>query len=283
MWARPRTSIDGLGEQRQDSAHVDRGGDEQLLADAAAPELGRGLGKVGQGAASQRQPVRVDAARGDADDRVAGLDRGTGDDPVERDDPGARADEVEAPRRGVAAHELGELRELAAGNLDAGRLGAGAQPLGDRGEHLGLGCLDGDVVEQGDRLGPDADQVVRVHGDAVDPDGVVALEGLGDDDLGADAVGGEREAGGLAQCEHARVVAGGEHRARRAAGVDLGKDPDEPRDGLPGTVGVDAGAGVGALAAHRPIEAHGPGGPEPWTRSYSRGSQASARAPKATR
>ena len=59
--------------------------------------------------------------------------------------------------------------------------------------HLGVGLLDGQVVEQRDRLGADADDVVDVHRDAVDPDGVVAAGLLGDDQLRADAVGAERD------------------------------------------------------------------------------------------
>ena len=59
---------------------------------------------------------------------------------------------------------------------------------------LGVGPLDRDVVEQRERLGADADQVVDVHRDAVDPDRVEAPRLLGDDHLRADAVGGERDA-----------------------------------------------------------------------------------------
>ena len=62
-------------------------------------------------------------------------------------------------------------------------------------EQLRVGLLDRDVVDHRDRLGADADEVVDVHRDAVDADRVVAGPSIcGDQHLGADAVGGDREA-----------------------------------------------------------------------------------------
>ena len=58
---------------------------------------------TGIDAAGQAQAVRVDAARGDSDQGVAGLHRRAGHDRVEVDQPHAEADQVEAPGRGVAA------------------------------------------------------------------------------------------------------------------------------------------------------------------------------------
>ena len=80
-----------------------------------------------------------------------------------------------------------------------------------------VGLLDGDVVDHRDRLGADADQVVDVHRDAVDADRVEALRLLGDDQLGADAVGADRDRGAVVQRQHACVVAGAE-RSSAAAG-----------------------------------------------------------------
>ena len=73
-------------------------------------------------------------------------------------------------------------------------LGARRRPSAMRAEPVGVGLLDGEVVEQRDRLGADADDVVDVHRDAVDADRLEAVGLLGDDELGADAVGGERDA-----------------------------------------------------------------------------------------
>ena len=61
-------------------------------------------------------------------------------------------------------------------------------------ERLGVGLLDGEVVDHRDRLGADADEVVDVHRDAVDADGVEPPGLLGDDELRADAVGRQRDA-----------------------------------------------------------------------------------------
>ena len=80
---------------------------------------------------------------------------------------------------------------------------------------------------QRDRLGADADQVVDVHRDAVDPDRVEAPELLGDHHLRPDAVGAERDPGLLVEPQHARVVARQRHDARRLAGLDLREVGDQ--------------------------------------------------------
>src|SRR5699024_3661242 len=65
--------------------------------------------------------------------------------------------------------------------------------LGDAGDDLGdvLGnnLADGDVVLQEQRLSATADQIIDAHGDQVDADGVVLVHHLGDNELGAHAVG----------------------------------------------------------------------------------------------
>ncbi len=58
---------------------------------------------------------------------------------------------------------------------------------------LGHGAADGDVVLQEQRFGAAHHEVVDDHGDEVDPDGVVLVHGLGDGQLGADAVGRGRQ------------------------------------------------------------------------------------------
>jgi hypothetical protein len=50
-------------------------------------------------------------------------------------------------RRGVASDHLWHLADLPARDLDAGRLGAGAQADRDLAQHLLARLLDGDVVE----------------------------------------------------------------------------------------------------------------------------------------
>ena len=141
--------VDVRVEQLADRLDVDHRRLEEQVAHRLPVEL---LVQVGEHAARERQAVRVDAARGDADDRVARLDPVAGHDRVEVDEADAEAHEVEAVRRRMPAHDLGQHGELAARDLDAGQLGAGAQADADLLQHLRVRLLDGDVVEQRDRV-----------------------------------------------------------------------------------------------------------------------------------
>ena len=169
---------------------------------------------------------------------------------VQRDGAEARGGQVEPVRRRVAADQLGQDRHLAAGDLDAGQLRPALEADADLLHHGRVRPLDGEVVEQRDRLRADADDVVDVHRDAVDPDGVVAAGLLGEDQLRADAVGPDRDPEVRRHLEHGGVVAGREHGARGAPGVDRLEDADERRDRAIGGVLVHAGPGV-RVGAHR--------------------------------
>src|SRR6476620_735251 len=109
--------LDLGAQQLDDRLDVDLGRLEQHLAEWAAEAVvvERDLG---QRRARQRVAVGVQAGGGEADDDVAGLDRGAVDDRVEGDGPEAGAGDVDA------AHQLAELGELAAGDLDPRQLGA---------------------------------------------------------------------------------------------------------------------------------------------------------------
>ncbi len=111
---------------------------------------------------------------------------------------------------------------------------------------VGVERADGDVVEEEERLGALADEVVDAHGDEVDADGVEPARRLGDQRLGADAVG-RRD-------EHRVAVAvrGEGEQAAEAADVadDLGTEGRahvalDPLDGALAGGDVDAGALVG--------------------------------------
>src|SRR5262249_62383241 len=67
------------------------------------------------------------------------------------------ADEIET------LDDVLELRGLAAGDRDTGLARALAQADADGIEHGGVGALDRDVVDQRQRLGPDAEPVLAVH------------------------------------------------------------------------------------------------------------------------
>ena len=68
-------------------------------------------------------------------------------------------------------------------------------PRDDVGDALGHDLAAGDVVGHEQRLRADHDDVVDDHADEVLADGVVLVEGLGDRDLGADAVRRGRQQG----------------------------------------------------------------------------------------
>ena len=96
------------------------------------------------------------------------------------------ADQVELAR----FHGARVLGHLAADQRAAGLAAA----LGHAGDELldvvGVELADGDVVEEEQRLGAGAGDVVDAHGHQVDADGLEHARLLGDQRLGADAVGG---------------------------------------------------------------------------------------------
>ncbi len=124
---------------------------------------------------------------GQPDHPVAGPHAASDDDPVERHRPDRGADQIEA------ADDIAQLRDLAAGDRDAGL----PCPLGetdrDTVEHRRIGPLDGDVIDQRQRLRADAEQIVDIHRDAVDADRVVFAHHLGDDGFRADPVGADAQ------------------------------------------------------------------------------------------
>ena len=128
------------------------------------------------------------AGGGEADQGVAGLDPLASDDRVEIDEPDRGTTQL------PALDDVADLGDLASRDLDPRLLGAGAETLADLAADLGRCLAAEDEVDEGDRLGADADQVVHVHRDQVDADRLEAAELLGDDHLGPHAVGAEGDA-----------------------------------------------------------------------------------------
>ena len=83
----------------------------------------------------------------------------------------------------MAADQLGQDGQLATRDLAAGGLGTDLQAHTDARQPLGVDLLDGEVVDERDRLGADADEVVDVHRHAVDADRLQPVCLLGDDEL----------------------------------------------------------------------------------------------------
>ncbi len=148
----------------------------------------------------------------------------------------------------MAADQLGDHGQLAARDLHARVLGAGLEAHADRLQQRRVGLLDGHVVQHGDRVGAHADHVVHVHGDAVDADRVVAAHLLGHDELGAHAVGGQRQPGVAGQPQHVGVVARAQQRPALAAGVDRLEHPHQRGHAGAGLAGVHARACVCGVA-----------------------------------
>src|SRR3954462_3161891 len=243
-------------DQFQDLRHVDEGRPEQLLADAV-PQLGDDLlgqepAHLKQRFARQSKAVAMDAIAGDADDAVPGLQVAADDDAVERHGADGGTDQVEA------AHHLGPLRDLAAGNGDPGLSRAFRQPDRNPVEHRRLGALDGDVIDHRYRARTDAEQVVDVHGDAIDADRIVFFHHLRDEGFRPDSIRAEGEAD-TADVDHIGEIADRQlHRAEAGFRPVRGNaldNPPQPSIGLrdidPGRF-VAFGNGVGSGHARLP-------------------------------
>ena len=112
-------------QQREHRRDVDRGRREQRLADARAAERGRALVETTVGEApGERVAVRVQAARRQADQHVPGRAALAGDEASSATVPIAVPESSSPPGEGWPRIMLGEHRELAAGDLDSGELGA---------------------------------------------------------------------------------------------------------------------------------------------------------------
>src|SRR6266536_1880573 len=249
-------------------ADVDRGRAQQFLAE-------RGLQLVEflvdpetpgleQRAPRQRISVAVEAVAFHADHDVAGRDSLAVDDLVEIDPAQRHADEIEA------ADHVSQLRDLAARDRDLRQLGAPAQAGPDGVEHGGVGLFDRDVIDQRQRLCADADQIVDVHGDAIDADRVVFPHQVGDDRLRADAVGAQRHADAV-DLDDVGVITDRQYHPAHAV---LRPGPlhalDDTVEACVGFGDIDAGRFVGCFArVIRPIVRH----PEPLSKTALSGAR----------
>src|SRR5256712_13259883 len=129
----------------------------------------------------------MDSVARQANDDVSDPERPAINDLRLPSDAEAGAREVEFP------DELGDDGDLSADDRDVRHLRSAVQPDADLAGYLAVVRLDRDVVDEGDRLGADADHVIHVHRDAVDPDRVPAAHLLRHEDLRPDAVGAQGE------------------------------------------------------------------------------------------
>ena len=135
-----------------------------------------------------------------------------GDQLVALDHADGEADQVEL----AGLHGARVLGHLAADQRAAGLAAALGHALDELLDVVGVEPADGDVVEEEERLGALADEVVDAHGHEVDADGVEATGGLGHQRLGADTVGRRHE--------HRLAVAGGVEAEQAAEPADVADD-----------------------------------------------------------
>ena len=107
-------------------------------------------------APDEREAVRVDSGRREADDRVSRLDPRAVDETLSLHDPDARAREVEL----LVAVDPGQLGGLAADERDPGRAADLGRALDELRDLLELDPVRGDVVEEEQRVGAARDDVV---------------------------------------------------------------------------------------------------------------------------
>ncbi len=124
-------------------------------------------------------------ARAEADDCVTDPCRAAVDQPRSIDDSNAEPGQVEL----VVGHHAGVLRRLATDELTAGLAAACRHAIDDPGHPLGHDAADREVVEEEERLGAVADDIVGTHRDQVPADPVEPVQAATELDLGADAVG----------------------------------------------------------------------------------------------
>ena len=179
-----------LTDQRQDVEGIDLGGFQELLAEGAAQLIDVTFqgppGLFQEHVAHQRIAVGVQTRRCHGHDGIAHLDPVSPQDLVPFDDAGGGSRDVVF----VGAEQARVLGGLPA-DEGAASGNAGVRDTGDDSrDPLGNHLAAGDVVGDEQRLRARDHEVVDEHADQVGADGVVAVEGLCDGDLGAHTVGG---------------------------------------------------------------------------------------------
>ena len=162
-----------------------RGGVAERSAEARLVRLGQAELPLAHEGAHQCVAVRVKPRRGQADDRVARPDGRTVDHPRSLHDPDGGPGQVE----GAGGHQPRVLGRLAADERAARRPATRRDAAHQLGHRHGIELADGHVVEERERLGAAAGDVVDAHRHEVDPDRVEASDPGGDRGLGPDAVG----------------------------------------------------------------------------------------------
>ena len=243
--------VDAVGADEVDEVgRVDPSGFEQLLAQGATELVDVPVERpadVRHDAAHERVAVGVQAAAGEGEHDVTGSDPVWAEHGIPLDDTGRSARDVVL----VGLEESGVLGRLAADERDPGLRAGRGDPRHDGRDPLGHDAPARDVVGHEQRLRAADDDVVDDHADEVEADRVVPVEGLGDRDLGADAVGGGGEHRVVEALERGGVEHPGEP-AEAAEHLGAGGARDAGPHQLDGPVaGLDVDAGTGVRDGRR--------------------------------
>ena len=128
---------------------------------------------VEQRAAGQGVAIGVQAAALDPEQDVAGADAAAVEDAVERHGAHGGGGEVEAAPAPAGRESSPAAWPARPGTAHAREIAAARRADAERPEQLCIDLLDGEVVDEGDGPAP-THNVVDVHGDAIDADGVIA-------------------------------------------------------------------------------------------------------------
>ena len=198
--------------------------------------------------AGEAVPVGVQPRRRQGHQHVARFDRGAVDEPVPLGDADAEAGEVELP----VAVDAGHDRRLPAQQRRPGPHAALRHARHDGREPVRVVPVEGDVIQEEQRLRPQAEHVVHAHRRQIDADGVVFPRREGDLQLRADPVGaadqhGVGELGDVREPEQPRKPARQVHHPGPAGAPDEGR---QLRHALRVTVQIDPGGLVGERFGH---------------------------------
>ena len=194
-------NVGATAQQLQNRLDVDARGGQQSVCQRCAAELlertaqllglSGGLGRARLNAvdaddlAHERVAVGVHAGGRQAQDHIARADVCGVEHLGTVDDAHGKAGKVVVGR----SHNARVLGHLAAHERAARELAAVCHALDDLCHVLGLDVADGNIVQKEERLGARSQNVVDAHGDQVLAHRLVTVHDLGEDELGAHAVG----------------------------------------------------------------------------------------------
>ncbi len=202
---------------------------------------------VGQDLPDQGEAVGMEAGGGEGQEDVPFLDVfGVGDLGLFHDAYGKAGDVVF-----VFGVEAGHFSGFSADEAGAGLDAALGHALDDGGDPVGVVLPAGDVVQEEEGLGPQADDVIDAHGHGIDSDGVVGVHVEGQLELGPDPVGPGDQDGlfiALGELEEAAEAPdGGEDPGAVGPGQVVFHELNGPVAGGDIDAGLGIGGGVGLV------------------------------------